>query len=619
MTEDRRVNSAIHLAVPGFEFLELIGKGGMGEVYLARQLTLNRLVAIKVLSLDQGADRPNQIERFRREAELMARAAHPNIVSIFDFGVVDGRPYLVMERIEGGDLRMRLTRQKPLRVEHVAEIVRPVGRALTYLHRLGILHRDLKPENVLLLNEDNPKVTDFGIAVLHAETGGRSTTSAASGTIGYVAPEQHYGLAVDHRADEYSLAAMTYEMLTGHMPLGVIRPPSSHNRRLGSAVDRVLLKALEEDRDDRYATIAEFSDALDEAFAALRESSRRPRGRWIAAAGLTLACSIAILTAVVAAGATRDRSLKPAAVGSTAERIGAKKDKAVDSKPDKERFQTNSIGMELALIPAGEFEMGAIETDSAAEENEFPRHRVRLTKPFWIGRTEVTVGQFKAFVDQTSYKTYAEASGRGGCIWNLEQGKVVESPTIDWRNDGSLSSGGNAMPVSQVTWHDAIKFCEWLGAEEHAVYRLPTEAEWEYACRAGSASRWSSGEDPKDLDRHAWTVRNAGYMKHPVGSLKPNVFGLYDMHGNVWEWCLDWYGPYADGSQIDPTGPKSGTDRVVRGGAYDWLLEKTRSSVRTSSHALHRYVVHGFRVVREVDSTKTTSSGAEREKDTLKY
>ena len=244
MPNEQLAPSTMDLRIPGFEILQLIGKGGMGEVHLARQLTLNRFVAIKLLKLDQDGDREYQIERFRREAELMARAGHPNIVSVFDFGVADGRPYLVMERIEGGDLRKRLTCRKAMRTEQVREIVRPVGRALAYLHRLGILHRDLKPENVLLHNEDNPKVTDFGIAVLHTETNGRLTRTGSAGTIGYVAPEQHYGLAVDHRADEFSLAAMTYEMLTGHMPLGVVRPPSTHNRRLSPAVDRVLLKAL---------------------------------------------------------------------------------------------------------------------------------------------------------------------------------------------------------------------------------------------------------------------------------------------------------------------------------------------------------------------------------------
>ncbi|HWE38257.1 MAG TPA: serine/threonine-protein kinase [Isosphaeraceae bacterium] len=288
--------------IPGFELLEPIGRGGMGEVYRARQVALNRVVAVKFLALDQANDPAKQVERFRREAELMAQVSHPNIVSVYDFGVADGRPYLVMEYVDGGDLRRRLLKQCPLRPEHVREIVGPVARALGYLHRMGILHRDLKPENILLHDEDNPKVTDFGIAVLHAEAASLTRASRAAGTLGYIAPEQHYGLKVDERADQFAMASIAYEMLTGHLPLGVVRPPSAHNRRLSTQVDEVLLRALAEEAADRFPGMAEFAEALERALSTPAASRRRR---------LAMAAVAAVALAAVALGLASGRGPAP--------------------------------------------------------------------------------------------------------------------------------------------------------------------------------------------------------------------------------------------------------------------------------------------------------------------
>ena len=257
--------------------------------------------------------------------------------------------------------------------------------------------------------------------------------------------------------------------------------------------------------------------------------------------------------------------------------------------------------MELVLIPSGEFEMGAGDTDDAAEEDEYPRHRVRLTEPFRIGRTEVTYGQFKAFVEETKYETYAEASGLGGNVWSTAENRIVEAPSMNWRNPENCTSLRDDLPVTQVTRDDAMKFCKWLGTREKATYRLPTEAEWEYCARAGTSTRWCAGNDPAELEDYAWIVSNSGYVIHPVGKRKPNAFGLFDMHGNVWEWCMDWDGPYSDRLEINPTGPAFGSQRVVRGGAYDWLISKTRSSYRGSSPQCYRYMTNGFRVVRSVN------------------
>jgi serine/threonine protein kinase len=283
--------------VGGYEILEQIGKGGMGEVYVARQLTLGRLVAIKFLMPECQSDQEKDLARFRREAELMAKVSHPNVLSIFDFGEVDHRPFLVMEYVEGGDLRRRMHAGQPMSVEQVRSIVLPVGEALAYLHRHGIIHRDLKPENILLHEDDNPCVSDFGIAVLRAGAGSLTQTGQALGTLGYIAPEQQYRLKVDERVDQFSLAALTYEMLTGRRPLGIFKPPSHLNPRLPPRLDAVILRALQEDPKRRFATIQEFCDALGQSLA---QTPARPRWatsrplKWSGLCLLTIAGAVAL-------------------------------------------------------------------------------------------------------------------------------------------------------------------------------------------------------------------------------------------------------------------------------------------------------------------------------------
>jgi serine/threonine-protein kinase len=273
--------------IPGYEILEPIGQGGMGDVYVARQEALGRRVAIKYLKPRGTLALDERVVRFRREAELMARVSHPNVVHVIDSGVAGGRHYLVMEYVEGGDLRRLMHPERPMSPAEARPILAAVADALGRLHAEGILHRDLKPENILMHDGIRPKVADFGIAVLRDGVGALTGTQLGMGTPGYTAPEQQYGLKVDERADQFSLAALTYEMLTGHAPLGVIRPPSRLVPGLSKAVDDVLLRALCDDRDDRYPTLEQFSSALD---AALASCPRRGFGqaKFLVAAALVL-------------------------------------------------------------------------------------------------------------------------------------------------------------------------------------------------------------------------------------------------------------------------------------------------------------------------------------------
>ena len=279
-----------------------------------------------------------------------------------------------------------------------------------------------------------------------------------------------------------------------------------------------------------------------------------------------------------------------------------------------EKQITNSIGMKLTLVPSGEFQMGSGESaektvafckkndglDLPADRfmDEHPQHRVRITKPFYLGTYHVTRGQYRQFVKGSGYKTDA---ARGDDAW---------------QNAGFEQTDEH--PVVNVSWNDAVAFCKWLSRKEDKTYRLPTESEWEYACRAGTTTRYSSGDDPETLAKVAnvadaalkakfpgWkgTIKASdGYaFTAPVGQFKPNAFGLYDMHGNAWQWCADWHGEdyYGKSPADDPKGPDSGDGHLLRGGSWDSGPNLTRSASRVRiTPDDNRQNIAGFRVAR---------------------
>jgi len=234
---------------------------------------------------------------------------------------------------------------------------------------------------------------------------------------------------------------------------------------------------------------------------------------------------------------------------------------------------TNSIGMKLVLIPKGTFQMGSpIEEEGGCDDEE--QHQVTISKDYYLGVTEVTQGQYE---------------------------KVMGSNPSRFQKRAIRKSDSSMYPVENVSWEEAVEFCKKLSdlpEEKQAgrVYRLPTEAEWEYACRAGNTTAFSFGESSKSLGDYAWFFENSWFASHPVGQKKPNNWGLYDMHGNVWEWCSDWYDEYPKGSVSDPTGPKEGSFRVLRGGGWFYVAARCRSAVRSSFSPSFRINSFGFRV-----------------------
>ena len=241
---------------PQLEILESLGRGGMGVVYKARQPRLNRFVALKILAREKEKDQ-RFADRFTREAQALARLNHPNIVTVYDFGETDGLYYLVMEFVDGMNLRQLLQTRK-LAPEEALTIVPPICEALQYAHQQGIVHRDIKPENILMDKQGRVKIADFGIAKLLGEDGKREALTAEQQIVGtphYMAPEQvEQPSIVDHRADIFSLGVVFYEMLTGELPLGKFSPPS-RMVKMDVRLDEVVLHALEKEPERRYQQV----------------------------------------------------------------------------------------------------------------------------------------------------------------------------------------------------------------------------------------------------------------------------------------------------------------------------------------------------------------------------
>lgn len=301
----------------------------------------------------------------------------------------------------------------------------------------------------------------------------------------------------------------------------------------------------------------------------------------------------------------------------------------------------NSLGMQLVLIPAGEFMMG---NDASPAEladvypgyaperlqklsDEAPVHRVRITRPFFMARHEVTVRQFRRFLAASGHVPESIADGTGGYGYNPQydpsttrRGDAFEgrSPRYSWENPGFDQTEDD--PVVNVTWNDSQALAAWLGRTEGRRYRLPTEAEWEYACRAGTRTHYHNGNELGSLSKVAnvfdpdaaanwpkWKdfavpVRDGYPFTAPVGQFEPNAFGLHDMHGNVWEWTADWHDEqyYAQSPVSDPSGPPEGTVKVRRGGSWHTWPLYARCAYRNWNTPETRYTLVGIRLVMEV-------------------
>jgi eukaryotic-like serine/threonine-protein kinase len=525
---------------------KLLGGGGMGAVYLVVNTELEREEALKVPHFDAAAD-PRVRERFLREAKAAAGLDHPNLCPVYDVGVRDGIYYLTMRYLKGKLLsEYSGSAQSPRKA---VEIIARLAQALAAAHAKGVIHRDLKPNNIMMCAGVGPVVMDFGLAKQTDRQDQALTQMGTTlGTPAYMPPEQVKGELdrMGPASDVYSLGVILFQLLTGRLPF------------TGGTAAEVYGKILHTEAPAPSSLRPELPAALDAICA--KATAKTPEGRYASMKEFAAVLIEYLKTAPA-------EPLSPVQVTPS-----------VEAPPDE--TMTNTIGMKLKRIKAGAFKMGSPDSGQTALPDEKPRHEVEILRPFYLGVYPVTKAQFAAFVRGADYKTEAEA----------------DSDKKTWRAPGFAQTDDD--PVVCVSWNDAVKFCAWLSEREKKSYALPTEAQWEYACRAGATTAYSFGDDPKLLGNYAWYWENSGSCTHPVGGRKPNPWGLYDMHGNVWEWCADYYDrKYYQHSPIkDPQTILEANARLCRGGSWYDNAEICRAACRNRIAPGSRYVIYGLRV-----------------------
>jgi formylglycine-generating enzyme required for sulfatase activity len=600
-----------------YRMIRRLGAGGMGEVYLAEQPEIGRLVALKVMRPELLRDE-EMLQRFFTEvkvAALLSHPPHPNIATAYDKDRIEDRHILVMEYVPGIDLARLVAEKGPLPVRAACDLIRQVALALEYAHTQTppIFHRDIKPSNLMVLKNRQVKILDFGLARLGRKNlsgDGLTRSGTFLGTAEYVAPEQAFDASrADARSDIYSLGCTLYLLLTGAPPF---RGPYAVMQRLTEelelvhrlraevpeALSLVVSRMLERKAEERYSTAGELAGALGPFCRKETGSPPLVQATRTNAGSPALEPDTAQQPAEVSGKppTLREQAFRRALLASGAA-VGilglvglvclvffGRHSSAVSS------FE-NSYGMTLVALSRGTFTMGSPkgEEEPGAEEEQ---HEVSIS-PFYIGRTEVTQKQFRKVMSYNPSYFSNNAEGKEGIKYESAPGggkKLVEGQDTE------------EFPVDNVSWEEANAFCEKLTKldtrkPDRWMYRLPREAEWEYACRGGarayqtfhfgnsisgtqanfnSESPYGGASRVPPLNRTSKVGSYQDRVRHP--------FGLVDMHGNVCEWCADWYGSdyYKTSPPTDPPGPPGGSLRVLRGGCWRSLGLRCRSALRIS-------------------------------------
>ena len=547
---------------------------------------------INLLNAKQASDATR--DTFEREAHAFRSLEHTNIVRTIDSGRLDDELlYLRLEWLPDtlGAVERRLSLQE------VSQLGLELARALDYLDDKRVLHRDIHPGNIAFDAGGRAKLLDFGLASFRA--GGTQRHGSAIvrgyGCPGYAPVEQLVGGLTGLAGDLYAFGAVLYERLAGHghlegrcpddsreslarwyaqphrpLPPDAARPP---------ALDALLERCLRLEPGDRprsarhvldrmkriagWVQAGETPDILSDDIATLRDT-------WARADAEAREARSTLASLKRAAAEIRDVRAEHASLLAEVDTLARRRD-ALQGEVSRRPLPRSRLAM--VPIPGGAFLMGS-PADEPGRIDWESQHRVTVS-PFLMAATPVTVGDYASVL-------------------------------------GAEPEGAAGHPRVSVNWEEAVAWCNRLSLSEGLTeayaegdlvpgadgYRLPTEAEWEYACRAGTQTPWWTGANEASLDRAAWYDANAGGTTHPVGEKAANRWGLYDVHGNVWEWCHDWYADYLTKPQTDPTGPPTGGRRVIRGGAFGNPARRVRAAGRNRSRPGSRRGNLGFRVVR---------------------
>ena len=580
------------LAFEGFTVLRELGEGGQGYVLLAHQESLGRDVAIKVLPhLNDSDSLSHQISQIS-EGRLLAMTHHDHVVTVYDRRVVDGFPVLIMEYVAGGNLVQKLA--KPLSNKRVIRLAQELESALSYLHRSGLVHGDIKPSNILLDHHGRAKLCDFGVAQpvgLPLERGSSF----------YSPPEITRGGVATSTTDQYSLALVLQQALTGEVPSsGRLEYPD----HVSPETTVVLSQALSDSPSDRFASVNQFVATLVETLEDAEPPPKKIRRLVITGLALTVVAVAGYLYGAApgepeSLTETQARQLQHAAATTLGSGV------TIDGP----------AGMPMRLIPAGTIVAGTtpeeaqllidrhvVDAFGDVPKNpkmarwysrwilsEHPPRRVGSTKPFYLGETEVTRIQWIEFIAETDYLTEVEVNGGGYGLERMTDGNLVWKPrpeyNWDYMGEQELS---NHHPVGNISRKDAIAFCEWATKSTGIKHRLPSEDEWEYACRAGGVTRWPWGDSVVPLTSYANTSENSGNMMAKTRQRASNVWGLHNMLGGQYEWTAT--------TVVDPTE----TFGILRGGCFRAAAWKCRPAFRQyrKLNAIRETI--GFRVLREI-------------------
>lgn len=638
----------------GYEIVERnIGMGGFATVHLAR--CANGPVALKVPSMtDTKATMDDSVlDDFENETRIWKDLSDKDIkgiVKLFAYGSTP-YPWMALEYMDRGTLNEVIG---DLSAEESIDIASSLLETLYYAHHNGVIHRDIKPSNILVNSKGEYKLTDWGLgkALLTASV----STIGFKGTLQYSAPEQYnvkkFGV-VDWRTDIFQMGAVIYHMLTGRPPVpndlteamflvvnGDIEPPHQVNPKISKRTSDVVMKALEVRKQHRWLDATSFRAALlgkeDATIKGLRvpdtgaggfkgpesvylnecpvcgnsidENNKKLvcrdcqgafcqtcsewidhideyRGRQIPRrTPLCTECSKRYYAGKKEevdrqiAELERARTMKPVDTGEEYYHL-VKPQNAVKQQRMWAEYMNvpiewkNRSGIQFVLIPGGDFMMG-----SADRNNSRPVHRVRISSPFYLGKFPVTQEEWE------------KVMGKNPCRFRKEEKTGLFKKELVKVPDN---------PVETVSWMDVQEFIRNLNKLEGSLkYRLPTEAEWEYACRAGSEGRYCFGSRKSLLGGFAWFDTNAGGRVHEVGKLSPNEWDLHDVHGNIWEWCSDWYREdyYENSPEMDPKGPSEGTLKAARGGCYSYDGDFCGCGTRGFVAPEKRYDYLGFRL-----------------------
>ncbi len=574
-----------------YEIQRKLGQGGFGITYLALQRNLRRTVVIKEFFMDGHCTREGQThqvmvatggdrslvdmfyDKFFKEACHIAQLEHPNIVSIIDVFEENSTAYYVMRYAPNGSLEAKVNREGFLSEAEATRYILKVADALRFVHEHKMTHLDVKPDNILLSEKDEPWLVDFGLSKQYDYAGKATSFTPLGYSNGYAPIEQYMpggAGTFSPESDIYSLGATFYKLLTG------VTPPNASSvaneglpiqalkdKGVSQQTIYVIFQAMEHLRKDRLHDMGSFIRLLSEEQAQTKPQSEEetevstkmdtedaqhsPEQERTNKTENKRVINLVIVIATLVVCVAIVSLLKNTIQASSNEEVKYTTDSIVADEPrakEAKRIVVNDISFKMIPVEGGTFTMGATSEMEDPDDVEKPTHQVTLSS-YYIGETEVTQALWQA---------------------------VMGSNPSDFKGDN--------LPVEMVSWNDCQTFISKLNALTGKKFRLPTEAEWEFAARGGNQSRHTQYSGSSSIDDVAWYWSNYGSKAHPVKTKQPNKLGIYDMSGNVSEWCQDWYGDYSSYAQTNPTGASSGSERVVRGGSWGNFPRDCRSSKR---------------------------------------